>query len=204
MQQRFYGMNGAESPSQGLMAAISYAVYIPTQRRGSGSPLNVRLEDEKWRRFANYVQTAARASETVGDYISSLCDAMKAPPLSPRLLRYVVYQDNCPMIVYLSGNGDRLDAATDLPTSHIHQPWSTWDKTPTQTNLALANYRALVNDACDRQRCTESQLIDQCRGDKANLIAAICNLREMEWRELGIKPSTLNDIEAEVQELECD
>jgi len=192
---RYYGMNNAMNPAVGVMAAISYALYL-----GRGNSTQAKGIDT-WERVKNCIANAALDAETVDDYIGKLGRLLDSPTLSPNLLAWVVSpKPGQSFMVYHvpaigKDLGDSLQEAFDPPVVVRLTP-STGDiqQIDSDQSLAYGSYRTLIADACARMRCTEDTLLEVCRGDRALIIASLCQLRNEESKKAKVEPPKDNAI----------
>jgi len=191
MQTRYYGMNGAANPAQGVLAAISYTLYRARDWEKS------QVSGEKtWERMTGCIRTAASRAETVSDYIGKLGQLIHAATLPPGLLSWVVQPkpDELVMLQYVPAAGENQITATKpdaaLPvTIRASVDGSTVQELYDDAKIGLGIYMVLVKDACARMNIDEYALLDHARGDGAIVIGTLVQIKAWELRQAKIEPA---------------
>jgi hypothetical protein len=191
MQTRFYGMNGAANPAQGVLAAISYTLYRARDWEKS------QVSGEKtWERMTNCIKTAALRAETVSDYVGKLGQLIHAATLPPSLLSWVVQPkpDELVMLQYIPAAGENQATATKpdaaLPvTIRASADGSTIQELYDDAKIGLGIYMVLVKDACSRMNIDEYALLDHARGDGAIVIGTLVQIKAWELKQAKIEPA---------------
>lgn len=199
METRFYGINGAANPAQGVLTAISYGLYR------ARDVLRSQCSGEKtWERFKGCIATAAARSETVADYVGILGSLIAAPTLPPALLAWIVQPEPKDQVVlyYVPAAGEDAGhaiQATDLPIAIRYQEESgSIQEVDADLRLSYGNYQILVKDACARQRLSEYELLDYARGENAIVIATLCQIKAWETKTAKIEiPDLAIEVTAE-------